>query len=643
MDQPIVWRPDEERASRTHTARFMAKHGIAAYGDLYARSIEDPAWFWDAVVEYLGIPFITPYREVVDVSRGPQWATWFVGGELNLSAACVDRWAELQPDMPAVIGEREGSDSLTWSFSELKETVGRLAAGLVRLGVEPGDAVGVFLPMSPEAIAAFLATARVGGIFIPIFSGYAAEAVASRLLDPRPRVLVCADGFTRRGKLVAMKEVTDAAVAAAGGGIDHVVVVPYAGVDDVPWTEGRDVAWDEVLAADPIDPVPCDSEHPVMIAYTSGTTGRPKGSVHVHGGLTVKIAQEGAFLTDVHPGDRLMWATDMGWIMGPWMTIAALANGATAVTYDGAPDHPGPDRIWEITEKHRLTHLGLSPTLIRALQPHGAGQARRHDLSSLTAFGSTGEPLNPDPWWWLFRDVGEERVPIVNISGGTEIAAVILGVNLLQGLKPTSLGGPALGMAADVVDPSGQSVRGEVGELVLRAPWPGMTRGFWKEPDRYLATYWERFEGVWVHGDWASVDEDGFWYLHGRSDDTLNIAGKRVGPAEIESAAVGLDEVMMAAAIGVPDPIKGEAVVVYAVPSPEAAHDSKLADRVADEIVRVLGKAFRPAAVHLVDDLPRTRSAKIMRRVVRALALGDDPGDLSSLENPDSLAGIGRL
>lgn len=643
MDQPIVWRPDEERASRTHTARFMARHGIATYDELYARSIDDPEWFWDAVVDYLGIPFTQPYRQVMDLSRGAPWARWFVGGQVNLSAACVDRWVKSQGDLPAVIGEREDGESVAWTFSELREVVSRLAGGLARLGVQPGDAVGVFLPMSPEAIAAFLATARVGAEFIPIFSGYAAEAVANRLLDPRPRVLICADGFFRRGRLVEMKEVADAAVDIAGGGIDHVVVVRYAGRDDTPWTEGRDVAWADVLRSEPADALPVDSEHPVMIAYTSGTTGRPKGSVHVHGGFTVKIAQEGAFLTDVHPGDRLMWATDMGWIMGPWMTVAALANGATAVTYDGAPDHPGPDRLWEVAEKHRLTHLGLSPTLIRALQPHGADQARRHDLSSLRAFGSTGEPLNPDPWWWLFREVGGEQVPIVNISGGTEIAAVILGVNLLQGLKPSSLGGPSLGMAADVVDSQGRSVRGEVGELVLRAPWPGMTRGFWKEPERYLATYWERFEGVWVHGDWASIDEDGFWFLHGRSDDTLNIAGKRVGPAEIESAVVALDEVVMAAAIGVPDPVKGEAVVVYAVPSPDAVDDPTLADRVSEEIVRVLGKAFRPAAVHLVRDLPRTRSAKIMRRVVRALALGEDPGDLSSLENPESLSGIGRL
>ncbi|MGH8911063.1 MAG: AMP-binding protein, partial [Acidimicrobiia bacterium] len=453
----------------------------------------------------------------------------------------------------------------------------------------------------------------------------------------------CADGFERRGRMVKMKETADEAVAMVDGGIARVVVADYAGRADVPWTRGRDVDWAEVAAADPVSALAVDSEHPVIIAYTSGTTGRPKGAVHVHGGLTVKIAQEGAFQTDIHSGDRLMWATDMGWIMGPWMVVAGLANGAAVVTFDGAPDHPEPDRLWEIVEKHRITHLGVSPTLIRALQPHGADRATRHDLSSLEVIGSTGEPWNPDPWWWLFRDVGGERIPIVNISGGTEIGACILSVNLLQGIKPTALGGPSLGMDADVVDGSGRPVRGSVGELVVRAPWPGMTRGFWKEPDRYLATYWDRWPGVWVHGDWASIDADGFWYLHGRSDDTLNIAGKRVGPAEIESAVVALDEIVMAAAIGVPDPVKGETVAVFAVPAGEVVDAAELAGRVSQAVTDNLGKAFRPSAVRLVADLPRTRSAKIMRRVVRSLALGEAVGDVTSLENPDSLDGIEAL
>jgi acetyl-CoA synthetase len=639
--QPVVWRPGPEHLERSATARFMARHEIAAYPDLVRRSVDDPDWFWGEVVDFLGIPFAAPFHAVRDASAGEPWTRWFVGGEINLAAACVDRWAAEAPGRLALIAEREaGGEPERLTFAELAAEVGRVAGLLHRLGVGRGDAVALFLPMSASAVIAFLAVARLGAIVIPIFSGFAADAVAARLLDPRPRVLICADGFTRRGHPVTMKEAADEAAHRAGG-VEHLVVVRYGGRQDAPFTPGRDVWWDE--PAEPAPVAATGAEDPVLIAYTSGTTGRPKGAVHVHGGLTVKLAEEGAFQFDLHPGDVLMWATDMGWIMGPWMVVAGLANGATLAVYDGAPDHPGPDRLWEIVDKLGVTVLGVSPTLIRALQPHGIGPVRRHDLTSLRAFGSTGEPWNPDPWWWLFREVGGERVPIVNISGGTEIGACILAVNLHQGIKPVSLGGPSLGMAADVFGPDGRPVRDEVGELVITAAWPGMTRGFWGEPERYLDTYWRRWEGVWVHGDWASIDSDGFWYLHGRSDDTLNIAGKRIGPAEVESAVVALAEVTMAAAVGVPDPVKGEVVVVYAVPAPGVAPGPALEGRVSEAVVAALGKAFRPARVLIVPDLPRTRSSKIMRRVVRALALGREPGDLSSLENPGSLDSIGRI
>ncbi|HEY5578158.1 MAG TPA: AMP-binding protein, partial [Acidimicrobiia bacterium] len=383
---------------------------------------------------------------------------------------------------------------------------------------------------------------------------------------------------------------------------------------------------------------PVAATDPLYILYTSGTTGRPKGAVHVQAGLTVKLAEEGAFQLDLTRGDLHMWVTDMGWIMGPWMVVAALANGASIATYDGAPDFPDPSRIWRLVEKLGITALGVSPTLIRSLQRAGEEHATGRDLSSLRAFGSTGEPWNPSPWWWLFDDVGRRRIPIVNLSGGTEVGACFLSVNLLQGVKPCSLGGPALGMAVDVYDPQGRPLRGKVGELVCTSPWPGMTRGFWDDPDRYLEAYWNRFQDVWVHGDWASIDDDGFWYLHGRSDDTLNIAGKRIGPAEIESAAVGHPNVVMAAAIGVPDPVKGEQVILYAVP--KTAASSGLAEEVAQRVAEQLGKPFRPKAVILVRDLPRTRSAKIMHRLIKARALGEDLGDLAGLENPEAVEAI---
>ena len=641
--QQIVWRATEADVARSRTVEFMALHGIDSYEDLVHRSIDDIEWFWEAAIDYLGIPFSSPHRTTLDTSRGIAFPRWFVDGRMNLSEACVERWAAEDPDRIALVAEREDRSQRTYTFGELLEMVERAAGAFTAAGVTKGDTVAVYLPMTPEAVISMLAVARIGAIFVPIFSGFGEDAVASRLEASNPTVLVVGDGYTRRSVPVAMKEVADRAIKMSGVE-PTVLVVSNLGRTDTPWTPGRDRSWNQALeSAERMVAVATSTEDPILLAYTSGTTGKPKGVVHVQGGLTLKLAAEGAFQFEIQPDDRVMWMTDMGWIMGPWTVTAALANGASVGCYDGAPDYPSPGRTWELAESMGLTVLGISPTLIRALQPHGSRLAASADLSALRAFGSTGEPWNPDPWWWLFRDVGGERIPIINISGGTEVGACLLSVNILQGIKPVSLGGPALGMAVDVYNEEGRPVREEVGELVCTKAWPAVTRGFWGNDDRYLDTYWERWPDTWVHGDWASIDADGFWYLHGRSDDTLTIAGKRIGPAEIESAVVAHPDVVMAAAIGIPHPVKGEAIAVYVVTTGNARDDEKLAGDLSDEVVRNLGKPFRPLAVRLVDDLPRTRSAKIMRRVVRARALGKDTGDLTSLENPAAVEAIQRL
>ncbi|MCY4622614.1 MAG: AMP-binding protein [bacterium] len=641
--QPIVWKASDAEVARSRTADFMARHSIDNYQDLVGRSIADLEWFWEAAIGYLGIPFSKPYHTLVDTSNGIQFPRWFSGGEINLSEVCVDRWAAQDPERTALVAEREDGTQQSYSFAELLDMVERAAGALAEAGAAKGDTVAVYLPMTSEAVVSMLAAARIGAIYVPIFSGFGTEAVASRLEASQPAVMVTADGYTRRGGPIGMKETADRAIDAAGVS-PSVIVVSNLGRPDTPWTAGRDRWWEESLeTALPMGAVATGSEDPVLLAYTSGTTGKPKGVVHVHGGLAVKLAVEGAFQFEVAPGDRVMWMTDMGWIMGPWMVVAGLGNGASLGCYDGAPDYPTPGRTWQLVESLGITVLGISPTLIRALQPHGAHHASECDLSTLRAIGSTGEPWNPDPWWWLFREIGGEQIPIINISGGTEVGACLLSVNILQGIKPTSLGGPSLGMAMDVYDQAGNPLRGEVGELVCSKTWPGITRGFWGTDDRYLDTYWNRWPDIWVHGDWASVDEDGFWYLHGRSDDTLSIAGKRIGPAEIESAVVAHPDVVMAAAIGVPHPVKGEAIAVYAVPTTGTDRSTELAEAISGQVVDHLGKAFRPLAIELVDDLPRTRSAKIMRRVVRARALGEEPGDLTSLENPAAVDAITRL
>ena len=405
---------------------------------------------------------------------------------------------------------------------------------------------------------------------------------------------------------------------------------------------GRDVFWDEAVAESPgeLEPLEVDSEHPYLLTYTSGTTGPPKGVLHVQGGFLVSITREVAYQADAKPGDVIHFVTDMGWIMGPWEVVGGMALGCTIVFAEGAPDWPAADRLWGLVEQERVSILGLSPTLVRALIPHGAELVERHDLSSLRVLVTTGEPWNPEPYRWLFEHVGGGRCPIINCSGGTEVGACFLSPTPAAPIKACSLGGPALGMAMDVVDAEGRSIRGEVGELVCRRPFPGMTRGFWRDPERYLDTYWRRLPGIWVHGDWASVDEDGYWFLHGRSDDTLNIAGKRIGPAELESAMVAHPSVAEAAAVGVPHEVKGEVAWVFCALVPGAEPSDELAAELRARAAEALGKAFAPERVLFVSALPKTRSAKIVRRAVRAKALGADPGDLSSLENPETLEEI---
>jgi acetyl-CoA synthetase len=639
----LAWTASSADLERSRTAEFMRAHGIDTFGELVRKSQDDIEWFWREAVDYLGIPFSRPFERVLDTDDGIPYARWFEGGTLNMSEACVDRWAAQSPDRIAVVAENEIGESLSLTFWELLDRVGRAAAAITELGVGRGDTVAVYLPMIPEAVISMLAIARVGAIFVPVFSGYAEGAVADRLESSRAALLITADGYTRRGRPVNMKETADLALAIAGVSIP-VLVVASAGRSDAPLTEGRDHGWTELLGAlDPIPAAPVDSEDPVLLAYTSGTTGRPKGVVHAHGGLTVKLIEEGAFQLELGQDDRLMWLTDMGWIMGPWMVVAGLGNGASIGLYDGAPDFPDPGRVWRTVAGLGITALGVSPTLIRALQPHGSDLAHQADLSALRAFASTGEPWNPDPWWWLFRDVGGERRPILNISGGTEVGACFLSANIVQGIKPVSVGGPSLGLAIDVFDADGRPLRDGVGELVCTKPWPAMTRGFWGDDDRYLATYWDRWDDVWVHGDWASIDSDGFWFLHGRSDDTMNIAGKRLGPAEIESVVVAHPDVVMAAAVPIPDDVKGEAIAIFVVPVTGIDGSGELAADLEARIVAALGKSFKPSAIRFVTDLPRTRSAKIMRRVVRARALGEDTGDLGGLENPDAVDGIPRL
>ncbi|MFC9762130.1 AMP-binding protein [Rhodococcus jostii] len=634
-----TWHPTDDYVDNANVTRLARANDLSGLGELRARSVADVRWYWDAVVRDLGLPFQTPYHEVLDISRGIEHPDWFVGGRANVVDACLERWLAdpAAADRVAVTHEAEDGAVRSLSYRELAADVERAAAGLRELGVGKGDAVALFLPMIPEAVVSVYAVARLGAVLVPLFSGFAPSAIASRIQDADAKVVIVADGTVRRRKTVRMKPALDEALAVCPT-VQSVVVVENVGAE-VDST-GRDISWAKLLGngGDPGPVEAMDAGEPFALAYTSGTTGKPKGAVHTHAGFLVKTASEVAYSFDLLPGGAFCWITDMGWIMGPLSIVGTHANGGTLVLYEGSPDVPDTDRLWQLAERHRVTMLGVSPTLIRTLRGREADVAARFDLSSVHTIGSTGEPWDPDSYDWLARDVFGGRVPVINFSGGTEVGGSFLAPYPVEPIHSCSLGGPSLGMDVDVVDDAGRSLRGEQGELVCRQPWPSMTRGVWKDEERYLEAYWSTFPGMWRHGDYALVDDDGQWYIRGRSDDVMNVAGKRLAPAEVEAVLTAHPAVSEAAAVGVPDPKKGEAVWAFWVPRADAVGDT--ADISAELIASVaaeLGKPFAPSVVHRVLRLPKTRSAKILRRAVRAAALGTDPGDLSGAENPEAV------
>lgn len=637
----VAWRPTPDATERSRLRRFIASLGLPDLAALHRWSADDPGAYWDAVVRELDLPFHRPYTSPLDASRGREWPEWFVDGGFNYVGASLDRWAASErAGEPALHWEGDDGEVRVLSYRDLLALTNRVANALHELGISNGDRVGIFLPMVPETAAVVLACGKIGAIYTPMFSGYGEEAVASRLRDCSARLLITADGFFRRGAEVRMKQVADAAIALAPS-VERCLVLRRTG-SDVPWTEERDTWWHDVVDRQSPDAAtePTAASDPYMVIYTSGTTGRPKGALHVHAGFPIKAAHDLAWCFDLGPGDNLFWMTDLGWMMGPWAIGGGLLLGAAITLFEGTPDYPDPGRLWKLVERHRITHFGIAPTAIRALAPKGTEWVAAADRSSLRILGSTGETWNPDGWWWYFDNVGGGRLPVINYSGGTETGGGIVGCTTIEPIKPCGFTGPVPGMAADVVDEAGQPVRGAVGELVVRQPWVGMTRGFWGDDARYLETYWSRFPGLWVHGDWALVDDDGAWFIRGRSDDTLKVAGKRVGPAEVESAAGAHPAVQESAAIGVPDPVKGEKVIVFAVLKPGNEPTGDLAGEVRREIGRQLGSALRPDRVLFVRDLPRTRNAKIMRRVIRATWLGLPAGDTTALENPAAVSAI---
>jgi acetyl-CoA synthetase len=630
---PFIWEPSREFIESTNVYRFMQRLGIGTYQDFIRYSQEHLEEFWDEMVRELAVEWFEPYQQVLDTSRGVEWSRWFIPGKLNIAWNCLDRHASgAGRDRPAVIWEGEDGIIRTLTFGELRRETDRLANALRALELAPGDRVALYLPMVPEVVMILYACFKLGLIAVPIFSGFGYGAAGVRLQDSGARVVFTADHMERRGRRIPLKEKADEALA-QGSAVERVVVWRYKG-GDVPWNNGRDVWWHDFVAGQSAQcaSLALDSEAPALLLYTSGTTGRPKGAVHTHAGALAQTAKEIYLTFDHQPNDRFWWVSDIGWMMGPWEIIGNHHLGGAIVLYDGAPDYPTAERFWQMIERHRVTTFGISPTAIRLLMRNAGAGPDKFDLGSLRLLGSTGEPWDESSYHWFFERVGRGRCPIMNISGGTEIIGCFLAPLPIQPLKACTLGGPSPGMATDVFDAQGRPVRGQLGYLVCTKPSPSMTRGVWNDPQRYLEAYWSRWPGVWYHGDWASVDADGCWFVQGRADESFNVAGRKVGPAEVEACLIAHAAVSEAAVIGVPDEITGESVVAFVVLKPGVALTDDSGE-LAAHVARSMGSAFRPRAVQVVPELPKTQSGKVVRRLIRQAYLREPLGDISTVEN----------
>ncbi len=627
-------------------AEFSAKARIGSLEDyrrLYEEAKADPDGFWDARAKTL--PWMTPYSQVLDWQ--PPFARWFVGGRTNASAACVDQQVALgRGDKPAIVwvGEPAGERRVL-TYRQLQEEVSRFAAGLASLGIRAGDVVSIYMPMTPELVIAMLACARIGAVHSVIFGGFSSEAIADRNQDAKAVAVITADGGWRRGSQLPLKKNVDAALASKSHEpttVKHVIVLKRTG-QAVEMTPGRDVWWHDLVAGvkQGIDPVPLDSESPLFILYTSGSTGKPKGIKHTTAGYLLWAKTTAEWVFDLRDDD-LFWCTaDCGWITGhSYVTYGPLAAGASILIYEGAPNAPHEGRFWEIVEQEKPTIFYTAPTAIRSFMKWGMEHIEGRDLSSLRLLGTVGEGINPEAWMWYHEVIGGKRCPIVDTWWQTETGGIMM--SPLPGCTPTKPGSctlPLPGVVPEIVDAEGQAVGdGEGGWLVMQRPWPGMLRGVWGDEARFRETYWSRVPGKYLAGDNARRDSDGYYWIMGRIDDVLNVAGHRLSTIEIESALVSHPAVAEAAAVGRPHDVKGEAVAVF-VTLRGGEPDDSLKDALRKHVRHQIGALAVPDDIHFTSTLPKTRSGKIMRRLLRDIAAGKETvGDTTTLEDYSVLA-----
>lgn len=634
------WKPSAGVIAQTNLTAFLKRTGLPDFAAMFEKSEQDPAWFWEQLLKWAGIQFYSDYREVVDLSEGIPWAKWCVGAKTSIVLNCLDRYRGTATyGKTLLVWEGEDGRQRQFTYSEFDAAVCALAAALRDMGLKKGDVIALFMPNIPEAFIAFFAILKIGAVIMPLYSGFGAKALSARLREGSAKLVFTVDAARRRGQVIRMKDTLDQALAECPE-VAHCIFVPDLAID-VSRTKERDRTWVEAIhgvnsAAGVTEQM--DSTDPALLLFTSGTTGKPKGVVYTHIGFMAKMACDMGLCFDFQARDRFFWLCDLGWMAGSMVAVVPPLQGGSVLIADGAPDFPGPGRVWDMVERHKVTYLAVAPTMIRAMMQHDPAPVASRAFTDLRVVYSSGEPWTDTPWNWLYTNVCKEKLPILNGTGGTEIGGCILGCTLHHQLKPSSFSTAMPAMGADIVDGRGQPVpAGTIGELVLRKPSIGMTSGLWRDKNRYFESYWSTFPDVWVHGDLAYRDSDGHWYVPGRSDDTMNVAGRRIAPAEVENVLMESHLLVEAAAVAIPDPITGVAMVCVCVLKPGITPDASAQERLSEAVAKALGRSYRPKHVLFTTDIPKTRSAKIMRRTVRAALTGEPDGDLSALANPEAV------
>ncbi|WP_414468335.1 acetate--CoA ligase [Methanobacterium sp. ACI-7] len=639
LKEERIFEPSNELLKESNIALWMKKHEIQDYDELLQKSNENREWFWNEIANELD--WFKEYKEVL------KWDTphaeWFLEGKFNIVHNALDRHLETKGDKIAYIWEGENGETKQLTYLELWKQVNKLANALKELGVKKGDRISIYLPMIVELPIAMLACAKIGAVHSVVFSGFWAKAFQDRINDAEAKIAITADGFTRRGKLIPLKENVDDILINTPS-IQNLIVVRHADLD-IEMDHGRDLWWDEITQEQDeyCETEIMDSEDPLFILYTSGTTGKPKGVLHVHGGYAVGVYATQKFVFDLKDDDIWWCAADIGWVTGhSYIVYAPLLCGATSVMFEGTPDYPDPGRLWRMVEKYGVTVFYTAPTTIRMFMKYGEEWSDKYNLSSLRLLGSVGEPINPEAWIWYYKYIGGEKCPIMDTWWQTETGMHLITPLPVSNLKPGSAVKPFPTVEADIFDEEGNSLTNKGGHLVIKTPWPAMFRTLYKDPERYVDAYWSEFKGIYLSGDVARKDRDGYFWIQGREDDVLNVAGHRISTAEVESALVSHESVAEAAVVGKPDEIKGEEITSFVILKSSFKADDELKNNLKYHVRIEIGPVATPKFVYFVDDLPKTRSGKIMRRVIKAKVKGEDVGDISTLANPEAVDGLDR-